>query len=150
MLWFEMFFWHFLFLIEVLTAKIIAVPWKLMKSLGCQNWQVFFLNKIFNNWPYFSSLVKKKQQQKIKSHTFYISLCPQHSFTSIANLPKFPWAPWEHRSHHRTHYWIWCSAACYRSQYLLIEIEVFSLLDAGPMKTFTEVLQVQVQWLTYN
>ena len=110
----------------------------------------FFFNKIFNNWPYFSSLVKKKQQQKIKSHTFYISLCPQHSFTSIANLPKFPWAPWEHRPHHRTLYWIWCSAACYRSQYLLIEIEVFSLLDAGPMKTFTEVLQVQVQWLTYN
>ena len=26
MLWFEMFFWHFLFLIEVLASKIIAVP----------------------------------------------------------------------------------------------------------------------------
>ena len=37
---------------------------------------------------------EKKQQQKIKSHTFYISLCPQHSLASIANLPKFPWAPW--------------------------------------------------------
>ena len=102
MFWFELFCLAFSFPYISSDYKNYCCALKAYEITLLTKLTSFFSNKISNNWPYFSSLVKKKKQthqknQKIKSHIFYISLCPQHSFTSTATLPKTPWVPWQHK-----------------------------------------------------